>query len=94
VELGALRFRQRRVGGVSDEDVMETEVTLTLPLRSEQALANAGQEMRVEVARLLLSEQLQDELPRELGAGYSGALQHLELARLESVEAAGQQRVE
>jgi hypothetical protein len=88
VELCALRLRQRRVGRVSDEDVVETEAALALALHAEQALANAGQEVRVERVRLL--QQLENELPREPRAGHSGALQHRQLARLEEVEAAGE----
>jgi hypothetical protein len=94
VEVPALRLRQRRVGSVPDEDVVEAESALALPLHSEQALANAGQQMRVEGDLLLALQQVQNEFPRELRAADSGALQHRELAWLEAVEAAGEQRIQ
>ena len=93
VQGGAELLRERPVAGVLDEDVAELEGSFAGVgrLRSDELLAYERFQPPVEHAGLLLGQELEEEVAGELLADRGRALEHDAFARLEALEAHGEE---
>ena len=97
VEVGATLLRHGGIRDIPDEHVVEAEAVVALDERAvgpEQLLACEGEEDAAQPLGPLGREQGRDGAAMEQPALDGGALQHGPLARLQAVDARGEQRMD